>query len=321
MSPARAWIVGVAGVGAALAVGAYAARALYVAPAARLREKLASERADIALFEGALGDRAATREGLRRLAATTLGDTQERVDAVLRDRLSELAAGAGLGAVQVQTSRPVPATNPAGRVVRGRGEFPAALKRQVDFWIVRGEVSGEGSLEQALRALASLREQPWAHRIESFAIKPIDKERTRFELRAGVATMVMPDLVAEDHAPPAPVALSDAAQVLLEPIAARNVFRQPPDEPRVAQPRPAPPTPPRSPYLDWKLTGVVQVGPAVEAWLQNTRSNERVTLAPGGRVVDAVLLAAAGERAVFEIGGKRYEVFNGQTLEERRPAE
>jgi hypothetical protein len=49
------------------------------------------------------------------------------------------------------------------------------------------------------------------------------------------------------------------------------------------------------------------------------RSGERRTVQRGGTVLDAVLIDAAGERALFEIAGKRFEVFNGQTLSSRKP--
>lgn len=322
MTPGRAWIVGIATAAGLLVTAVWAADRLYFASAAELRVKLTDDRDAIRALEGAVEEARAQEAALAALVATTLGTTEEQVDAALRDRLNAVAAAAGLSAIQVQTIRPVAQANPAAKVVKG--DFAKPLRGQTDFWVVRGDVSAEGSLDQALRALASLKEQPWAHRVESFSIKPLDKDRQRFELRAGVATMIMPDLVPEGFTPPPPVALSDEAQVMLEPIAARNVFKQPPEEARVAatepRPPPKPPTPP-SPYLDWKLTGIVQVGATTEAWLHNTKSNEKVAITAGGRVVDAVLLAAADERAVFEIGGKKYEVFNGQTLEQRRPTD
>jgi hypothetical protein len=79
------------------------------------------------------------------------------------------------------------------------------------------------------------------------------------------------------------------------------------------------PEPPRSPYADWRITGVVESRLGTEVWLVNDRSKERLALAVGAQVADARLVSGAGERAVFEIAGQRFEVSNGQTLEERRP--
>ncbi len=51
----------------------------------------------------------------------------------------------------------------------------------------------------------------------------------------------------------------------------------------------------------------------------NTKSGQKVSLPPGAVVADARFVSGKGESAVFEIGGQQYEVFNGQTLEQRRP--
>ena len=38
------------------------------------------------------------------------------------------------------------------------------------------------------------------------------------------------------------------------------------------------------------------------------------------RDVVSLVVTGQGEKAVFEIAGEKFEVFNGQTLEQRRPA-
>jgi hypothetical protein len=172
-----------------------------------------------------------------------------------------------------------------------------------------------------MRTFATVRTQPWVHRVESFSLKPEGKERDRFTLSVGVATLIMPDLLVAGFTPPPVATLSESEALALGLIVAKNVFKQPPPDQAVAQRPPGPPPGPPSPYLDWKLTGVVEAGSRVEAWMHNTRSNERLTLGVGATVADAKLLAAGGERAVFEIAGKRFEVFNGQTLEQRRPTD
>lgn len=301
---------------AGVALAGYAADRLYFAPAAGLRAKLADDRAVIRRIEDALKDRGRPAATLKAVAATTLGSTEEQVDAALRERLNAIGASSGLSGVQVETSRPDPEATPAGRA-RIRGEMGRELRRRTDFWVVRGSLLGRGTLEQALRALAAVQDQPWAHRVESLSIKPEGKERDRFEFRVGVATMMLPDLLAPSFVAPAAAMVSETNVFALGPIVAKNVFRPPPAD--QAPPRAAPP--PGSPYMDWKLTGIVDARSGAEAWLHNTRSNERVTLSPGGSVLDLRLVAASGERAVFEAGGKRFEVLNGQTLAQRRPAD
>jgi hypothetical protein len=51
----------------------------------------------------------------------------------------------------------------------------------------------------------------------------------------------------------------------------------------------------------------------------NMKSGESRTLTPGETLLDAKLIEGEGERAVFELGGKRFEVLNGGTLASRRP--
>ncbi len=319
MTLPRRIILGAAGI-AVVAIVAWAANRLYVAPAARLRTDLEKDRGVIRNFEEALKDRSRPGADLKAVAATTLGATEEAVDASLRERLNAIAAGAGLAEVRVDSHAPDPEASPAGRA-RVKGEMGRELRRRPDFWAARGTLTGQGTLEQALRTLATLRAQPWVHRVESFSLRPEGKDRTRFTLSVGVASLIMPDLLGPSFTPPPVATLSESEALALAPIVAKNVFKQPPPDQAVAQRPPGPPPGPPSPYLDWKLTGIVEAGSQVEAWMHNTRSNERLTLGVGATVADAKLLAAGGERAVFEIAGKRFEVFNGQTLEQRRPTD
>ncbi len=306
-----------ASVAAALSLTAWGAWRAYFVPAGRLRTQLAADRETIRTLEAALGERSRTATDLRAIASSGLGRTEEEVDAALRDRLNMMASAQGLTRVQVETREPKGEASPAGGA-GVRGEIGRRLRRGSDFWIVRGSLAGHGTLDQVLRTLAAIQGQPWVHRVESFAIKPVGKEREQFELRVGVATVMMPDLLPASFAPPGVVVLDEGTGRALGRIASKNVFREaPPGAP--AQAGAAAPSP-RSPYADWKLTGIVEVGVSAEAWLHNTRSNERVTLTPGRSVLDAKLIGAAGEQAVFEIRGERFEVSNGQTLEERRPA-
>jgi hypothetical protein len=118
------------------------------------------------------------------------------------------------------------------------------------------------------------------------------------------------------------------AESVWRSIAARNPFKEPvpaapvdPGPTAVAQnagtPQPPPPPPP-PPYADWKLTSVVTGSRGTEAWLVNVKTNERQVLIAGAKLIDAVFKEGTGERAVFEIAGQKFEVFNGQTFASRR---
>lgn len=299
----------------------YASATLYFGPAGALVAKIRNERELIARFEQGLAQRRQVEGALKERAAATLGATEEELDARLRNRLNEIAGGCGLSEVLVESNRPAEERNPAPARMK-RSEFAQQLKAQRDFWVAEGGVTGVGSLDQALRSLATIQAQPWVHRIDAFSIKPKSRDRDVFEVRVQVATLMMPDLLGRDAAPPPLVTLGEAESTRWSSIVAKNVFKEPP--PTAVAQAPAPPTPEptpvaASPYSEWRLTGVVQSRLGIEAWLRNTRTSQTLALAVGGVVADARLVAAVGERAVFEIDGRKFEVVNGQTLEERRP--
>lgn len=89
-----------------------------------------------------------------------------------------------------------------------------------------------------------------------------------------------------------------------------------------AAPQPdAPPITIRPAWADWKLTGLVESRLGTEVFLVNTKNGQRMNLAVGSAVSEAKFVGGTGERAFFEIGGEKFEVFNGQTLEQRRPTD
>lgn len=321
MSGARAWVARAVGAGL-LAGAAYLSYSLvYAGPRGVIMERLAGDRDAIRLYEQALREVKEVDLGLRAIAARTLGPTAERVDAAFRDNLFAVLDRGGLKGIEVSTSAPQPVSNPVGDA-RLRSSLGRELRKQVDFDVIRGTVKGSGSLDQVFRAAATIQAQPWVHRVDSFSIRPRDRERERYELVLGVATILTPALLATDHKPPEVIALPDSAVARWAAAVQKNVFKEPP-APVVARadppPAPRPPGPVPTPYSDWKLMAVVQGRLGVEAWLTNVRSQERVRLAPGNSVADAQFVLGQGERAVFEIGGQQFEVFNGQTLDERRP--
>jgi hypothetical protein len=259
-------------------------------------------------------------EELRAIGATTLGSSPSEVANRFRGALRQVANACGLTNQEMNSHEPGAITNPGGAA---KLSFPSGLKTKLrdqrDFAVVSGTFEGRGSLEQVLRALGTLEAQPWIHRIDSFTIKPEGAERAVFSLKAGVSTLYMPDL-APKSATDLQVAAVESAHVAA--IVQKSMMREPP---AVAHPAPAPdPGPSAAPapaYADWKLTGVT-VSPllGLQAMMTNLKSGEKVTLGSGSAVADARLVSGNGGTAVFEIGGQRFEVNNGQTLEQRRPA-
>ena len=293
---------------------------LYDAPKRDLERKTEQQIGANRGLEGELRDQRRVDEALKAFAATTLGGSTGEVAARFRSALNDIAGQCGLAEVMVNSRNPTDQFNPGGiSKVSSPSGLRATLKKQKDFSVISGDLEGKGTLEQVLRATATVQAQPWVHRVDSFAIKPEGKERDVFSLKLGVSTILMPDL--------APKAAPEVQIKAVEPSAGlaaiieKNMFKEPaPVVVRADLPSEAANgVPPPPPYADWKLTGVIESRLGVEAFMLNVRSGERVTLPTGAVVADARFVSGKGETAVFEIGGQQYEVLNGQTLQQRRP--
>lgn len=320
--------LGIGGAALALVVGAWwTYRAQYATPRDESLASIETAKQRIVALNAALEDQFLVRKKLRDAAKGTLGKKTDVVEHKFLAGLTALGERGGLSGVVASAGQPKGVTSPltASNLKGVPQPLRKALRASPDFEVVHGQLKGKGTLEQTLRTLASLQAQAWVHRVDGFSLRPIGKE-DQFELGVSVVTMLLPDLAADDENP-APIGeVSPAAEETWKPIASKNVFREPkpvaPPKSEVvvakagdqAKPLARPPS-----YEDWKLTGVVQGRGGVEAFLVNVKSGEKLTLQVGGRVLEAVLTGASGETAVFEIGGKRFEVTNGQVLSARRP--
>lgn len=301
---------------------------LYLSPRARLIRDLSTTQQRIGEIEDKLDELPRVRKQLRDLAATTLGKEQDLVEHRFRSSLSGLAERAGLASIEVNHGRPSPMRNPLTTVARRSATTAVRnlLTATPDAQLIRGQVKGIGTLEQTLGLLAGLEAQPWIHRVEGFSLRP-RKGGEAFEIRADVLSAYLPDLVTKSATEVQLSPPTASADARARTLAMRNPFREPPRPPApkptpvqalTAAPTPVPSISEMAAYADYKLTGVVRSSQGVVAFLLNTRSGERVTLLSGGRVLDAVLVGGQGEKAVFEITGKTYEVINGNTLAARR---
>jgi hypothetical protein len=318
---------------AVLVIGAIAYERFYAGPYGELSGALEEANAANRAVQQELDGEIKVRKELRAAGERTLGAAEDVVNDRFRTGLYDIASKSGLIGVEVNARPPLKVLNPAGTAKGGVGkldrELSDALKKQPDFYAIDGDLKGNGTLDQVLRTMAAVRAQPWAHRIGRFEIKPTGRERDRFELNLGVATVFASDLAPKEAKEPVRVALADAAAAAWQTVVAKNMFREPPPPPPpppqpetkvvVAPPGPLPPPPPPPPpYGDWKLSGVVQGHAGVEAFLVNGKTGEHKSVAVGATVLDAKFVGGEGERAIFEIGGNRFEVSNGQTLAERR---
>lgn len=318
-------------IGAAVVLGAaYGGYlSMYEWPRQELRVRLEKQLAENKSYDEPLSDRRRVQRELREFAAGTLASKPDQATARFRTALGAIATGCGIpeSAVVVNTGPLVEVTNPGG-ASKLLTKLKADLKRQVDFAVMQGTLDATGTLEQVLRVAAAVQAQPWVHRVGTFSIKPEGKGRDRFVLKLGVATLLMPpDLAPKDAGEPTIALPGDPQRAQLAAIVDKNMFKMPPPpviaaapEPPRPAPAPGPKPPPPPEYNDWRLTGVIESRLGTEAFLVNIKSGERMTLPAGAAVAQAKFVSGEGEKAVFEIGGEQYEVLNGQTLEQRRPA-
>jgi len=320
-------------IGAACVVGLGAAgiayQRFYARPKAELVAELDARLDEVAQHKAAIERLWKVRQELRAFGQTTLGTSEDRVKHRLRTTLNNIAAGCQLEGVVVSDgpARPMPSLVTKAKGFARLGRSVTDTFRRPDGELIQGQVRGVGKLEDVLRSLAVVSAQPWVHRVEGFSIKPVNKEADRFELAVDVATIVTPDIESPAQGEPLTVALAADAEGQWSGVVAKNMFRLPPAPPvtpAVAASgaggvQAEAPAPPGTPYGEWRVTGVAHGRAGVEVWLVNVRTSERKTLGVGAAVLDAVFVSGVGERAVFEIGGAKFEVATGGTLAERRP--
>lgn len=315
----RSVLIGGGGAAAGLLVTVLLVLNLYVWPRAALRTQVENTTSANERFRSWIAERGRVKDGLKRIAATTLAARDDKATERFRSALGDLGGACGLAVSSVNSFEPEAVMSPAGAKVKGT--VATELKKQIDFKIIRGELVGSGTLDQTLRMIAAARIQPWLHRIESFSLKPEDKGHERFTLRLGVATILMTDLAPKDLGDPRIVPLDPEAPTQWASIAEKNMFREPPPIRVAKADPPAPPQPPPGPppiaWGEWKLTGVIETRRRVEAILVNTKSGGSAVLSVGSPVLGATFVGGNRDVAVFEIDGKKYEVLIGQTLEQR----
>lgn len=268
---------------------------------------------------------------LKRFASTTLGSEEEKVTASLRKNLNEMIAHFGLIESSVSSARPTGVKNPAGeaRVAEFSGKDRANFANVPDFYAVAATMTAKGTLEQAMRVLATIQVQPWVHRMDGFTLKPNGKERDRVELTVMLTTLFFTDEKLRDKLEdPGWRPVREAEFASWRPIVVKNAFREPP--PAVAPkievaaappapppgPAPVPPVPP-PPYEDWRVSGVVKGKDGPQIMLVNEKTKEWRTLDAGGVVLDVKFTDCAGEVAQISIGEEKYTVRSGQRLSER----
>lgn len=268
------------------------------------------------------------RQRLREVGASSLGRSEEEVAAEARSAVNQIALRLRLIDPKVATRPATPVGSPATVKADDLGvrRGPATT----DFFEVPITFTARGEIDEVVRAMATLDAQAWVHRIDRFVLTPSGPKRELVDLTLDMVTLFLPEA---EFAP----AREPGAARWVEPDAAalerwsvvRNAdrFREPappPPPPVTVQQEPpaAPkPAPPRGPgYGDWRVSAVVRGSVGWEVWLAGSgRAGDGTTrvVRIGDKVLEATLVEASGERAVFEEGGKRFTVGINKSLAER----
>ena len=320
----------------AIALGSwYAYRTMYSSKRDRALAEIADAQSSIGSLEKQLKSQFEISDRAKAATASTLGVKLDEVSARFRDGLSRIAESNGLTGVIVDHGEPQEIKSPLLVAKSIPAALKSTLRRGADFSVLRGTLRATGTVEQALTTLATVQSQPWVHRIEGFTLSPGAggaKDPSRCEIRIEAATLLAPQLRMDRPADLVMAPVDDSVKAMIAQIAGRHVLAKALLKTSEAAPvvtvaaadpgagAPAAVTPqPFAPYEEWRLTGIFSGRSGPEAFFLNSKSGQRVTVQRGGVVLDAVFIDAAGERAILDIAGQRFEVQTGQALSTRKP--
>ncbi len=323
------WIVG--GLAVVLA-GGWWAWSWYAKERKTLDSELARYESGLEMREVELLDLGKVKKSFEELAAISLGSTEEEANAAIRRALNEMASFVGLRKAAVSTSSARAVPNPAAKA-RLREYGARAERERPDFFSISATLTGEGSLDQAVRMVALLEEQQWVCRVDGLGMRAFGKEREGIDLSVTVTGMFLPGrkvVLGAETAGRIWLPIDEAAIDPWRAIVSKNIFREPPPPPpppaapqaqpaAVVQAPPSPPAPPQPSLGDWRVSAVVQGRGGPELWLINEKTQETKMLGVGAQVLDAVFITGSGESARIKIGQETFEVQLGSTLADRKP--
>jgi hypothetical protein len=323
----RLAVIAGAAVVAALA-GLQGYRAYYQRPRQALDGEISRYAGAVNQREEELAGATNERQRLRGLGASSLGRSEEEVAAEARSAVNQIALALRLIDPKVATRPAMPVNSPATAKVDDLG-----VKRGVqstDFYAVPITFTARGDLDEVVRTLATLDAQPWVHRIERFVMTPSGPKRELVDLTLDMVTLFVPESEYAGKRDPGAARWTEPDPAQLEKwmvISKADRFREPPPPPPAPpvavqqEPKAAPPPKPTGPgYADFRVAAVVHGSAGWEVWLIGSgKAGDGATkvVKVGDKVLEATLVDASGERAVFEEGGKRFTVGINKSLAER----
>ncbi len=279
-------------------------RSLYLDERADIEQRRAKLIAQVARYQAGADDSLRVRTALQAYADRTLGGDLEAVDHGLRTRLNRIGEEVGLAKLSVATGRVRSMESPARslRPFRAHRE----LREELDFVEVEALVSGEGSLEAAMRLVHRIEAEPWIKRVVQVRLQPRDNGE-RFVVTIRLVTLYLPGRTpARRLETVADLGGFERYQLL----ARSNPFQL------AAKLAPASPMPAEQ---QWVLTGVVSGPDGVEVWLLHAESGLSQRLTVGPSIEGVRLVSAAGDTAEFKFGEDRFTVPVGRPLTPGEP--
>ncbi len=262
------------------------------------------------------------RRQLQGFSDQTLGSDRETADHELRTHLNRLAEQLGLSGASVSTAGASAKLSPARNKFQRRG-VQRELRELIDLVEIEGWINAEGTIQQAVALLDALATEPWLKRIDQVKLTAKDGG-TRCGISVRLTTLILPGYRPASELDVQPYESQRLAR--FASIVDTNPFALPKPEPaapvQVAEnPEPAPKPKPEFPYSNWALTGTAAGPDGVEAWLHQQATGETLRLLVGDSIGKAVLLAAEGENARFELNQQQFLVSIGTTLNDRVPVQ
>ena len=297
---------------------------LYARPATELRKDIATATGNKNAYEQALLEESRVRRELGEIVGSSVHGDRESLEHRLRTACATLAFEAGLTRLEVNSLPPRALGNPAAtaRGVKERA-FQRSLRERIDASEARVVVSGEGTLENVMRALTLAESQAWTLGVDSWTIKPQRVEEGRpavFSVSMTItALLVLDEGSLAGEIPIAP--LGEVEQRRVATVVGTDPFRTAPKpQPVIAAapppppaPTPAPPPPPPPAGDGWRLVGVIE-GTSGQYVIVVHQNGRRRTLAMGEEIAGLRLAAVGGDAATFETSEQRYQVRNGEPL-------
>lgn len=282
---------------------------------------------DVGRYQEAVAqERRRVRSRVDAVSPRMLPGGADELQHTFRALLATLGAEAGLVEVTVSSASPAPEASPVGASRLRSTTVRRRLRTEPGVSVLRGNLRGVATLEQAFALLSLAEQQPWVHSVEGFEVAPAERTRERFTVRLDIATIRVAGI--EPAGSGAVVPMGEANRASGSSLAGALAFREPPAPPPPAQPAPEvvavhqpPPPPPPPEYDAWRVSAVVERSAGTEVWLVRDGGGSRTLLIGEGIAGAVVREADARHGVVFEINGALWRVGLGGGLRDRTPVQ